>query len=167
MWNKLKMKNYTAEGLFEECKKLFPCYSYNDLSKIKSDRTGEYEIKFAPNIEADEEYKNISANEINEKGIKGITLEERLLLEIQYLKETGKHLDIDNLTLCAGSRSSDGGVPYVCWRGGRLRVYGCDPGSRCDSLRARATVLPSSLSPFDPSLLTFEYQGKKYKLVEN
>jgi hypothetical protein len=38
------------------------------------------------------------------RNIRGHYLLERLLYELKYFAETGKHLDIDNLTLCSGSR---------------------------------------------------------------
>ncbi|MBU1173475.1 MAG: hypothetical protein KKD44_28240 [Proteobacteria bacterium] len=165
-WNHLKMlPEYTAQYLFNECKKLFPCYSHANFSDIKSDRSGKYEIDFKPNIEADEDYKNMSANEIKEKGIRGITLEERLLLELQYFRETGKHLDINDWTLCAGSRYSDGCIPAVYWFYDKLKVNYYRPDSHYDCLRARAAV-PLATSSFNPLLLTFDYNGKKYKIKE-
>jgi len=146
MWNHLKMlPEYTAQYLFNECRELFNCHSYINLSQIKSDRSGKYEIDFKPNIEADEDYKNMSADDV--KGIKTITLEERLLMELQYFKRTGQHLDIQNVTLCAGSRCSDGSIPCVYGRYDKLEVYDCRPDDHDDYLRARAVVLPSPLSP--------------------
>ena len=44
-----------------------------------------------------------------------MTLLERLILEVKYFTETGKHLDVKGVTLCTGSRNSDGNVPYVDW----------------------------------------------------
>ena len=139
-WNILKMKSeHTAEYLFKECKKLFDCYSWIDLSKVKSDRNGDYTIEYKPNIEADEEWKNISANDLP-KNRKFITLEERLQLEIQCFRATGKHLDIDNWTLCAGSRGINGHVPYVDWSGSKLRVSYCHPDNAGVYFRARPAV---------------------------
>lgn len=139
-WWVLKMKpEYTAEYLFEECEKLFKCCSYIDLSKIKSDRSGKYTIEFKPNIEAGEEWKNISANDLPEDE-KFITLEERMLLEIQYFKKTGKHLDTDNVTLCAGSRDHDGSVPSADWNDAKFQVINYHPDYAGDDLRSRSAV---------------------------
>lgn len=139
VWNLLEMKpEYTASYLFEECKKLFPCYSCIDLSIIISDRTGEYEITYKPNVEADEKHKYKSANDL--RGTKTITLEERLLLEFQYFKMTGGHLDINNITLCAGSRDRGGCVPGVCWYDRQLYVYGYGPDRSGDGIRTRTSI---------------------------
>lgn len=131
-------KNLTEEQAYEDCQKLFPCYKYNNLTDITSDRTSKkpYSIKVKANIEADENLKNISANDLK---VKSITLLERLVLEKDYFQKTGQHLDIINLTLCSGSRRSGGGVPYVYWRDGRLRVDWDDAGSRDPDLRSRET----------------------------
>ena len=40
---------------------------------------------------------------------------ERIIFEIKYFSETGKHLDIKGLTFCSGSRYSDGDVPSAGW----------------------------------------------------
>lgn len=74
------------------------------------------------------------------------TLRERILMELAYFEETGKHLDVDNITLCAGSRNRYGGMPTVYW---------CDwfnvgwyyPSYRDSYLRSRSVVSnPSTLN---------------------
>lgn len=85
----LKMKSTdTAVSLYAQCQKLFPCWCWNEaeLENIVSDRSGDYEIEFAPNIEADENLKNYSINDLKEKfpNDKFITLPERLKLEVQF-----------------------------------------------------------------------------------
>ena len=142
-WNVLKMKpEFTAQYLYDECKNLFNSVTYfDDLSSTKSDRSGEYEITFEANVEADERWKYKSAEDLAKlKDIKFITLEERLLLEIQYFKETGKHLDIDSWTLCSGSRDHDGSVPFVSWNENQFPVYYCNPGNANDVIRTRSAV---------------------------
>jgi hypothetical protein len=105
-------------------------------------KTGSHVVSFASNEEADENLKNLSANKLAEQGVKGITLLERLILELGYFLTTGKHLDEKNVTLCSGSRSSDGHVPCVGWRvdDRELGVGWCSPGSAGGDLRARAVV---------------------------
>lgn len=144
-------KGSTPQSLFDECKKLFPCYSFIDLSQVKSDRTAKkkgYSITFKDNVEADEEHQNKSAEDIKREGLQGITLEERLQLELDYFKETGKHLDIDNITLCSGSWDRYGRVPRVRWgrASSRMDVGWSCPDYRYDFLRTRVAIVskPSS-----------------------
>lgn len=148
-------KQKTSE-IIAKMRKLFDVYSFYDDKQLDKDFPPPKQIStrhFAKNIEADEEYKNMSANDLDEKGVKGITLRERLLMEIQYFKETGNHLDVDNVTLCSGSRDSGGDVPSVYWDSARRGVY-VDWGglSRSySSLRARVAVNPLTLSSLVPS----------------
>lgn len=136
----------TLQRLYDNCVKLCPCWKWtdDDLDKIvQSERTakdGTYAVWFRDVVEADEELKNLSANDLKEKGIPGITLEERLLMELKYFKETGNHLDIKSWTLCSGSRDSDGRVPYVCWGSGLLGVGGYRPDGAGGGLRSRRAV---------------------------
>jgi len=136
----------TSQFLFNRCSELFPTRKYTDKSLdevIISDRSvknGAYAIWLRDRGEADEEMKNICANQIKSQNIVAITLEERLLMELKFYKETGKHLDVSNITLCAGSRNDDGHVPSVYWFGVKLRVSWYDPGYHFDNLRARVVV---------------------------
>ena len=69
-----------------------------------------------------------------------MTLKERMVLELKYFDETGKHLDIENWTLCTGFRHSVGRVPRCDWGGGEFCVdwyYADDSDS---DLRARVVV---------------------------
>jgi hypothetical protein len=70
----------------------------------------------------------------------GITLMEHLVLELKHFEETGNHLDVDRITLCSGSRNSDGDVPRVDWFGDRLRVSWYGASGSSDSLRSRSVV---------------------------
>ena len=67
---------------------------------------------FLDSQEPDEKTLGKSANEAD-KERKGITLRERLLLEIAYFDKHGKHLDVESWTICSGSRDADGDVPCV------------------------------------------------------
>lgn len=145
---------YVPQGLtlnqaYQVCQKRFKCWKgYDDLDKAvkDNDRTSEksYAIRLRDRVEADEELKNLSANQLKEKGIPGITLLERLILELKYYDETGNHLDIQNITLCSGSRDANDDVPYVYWYpgwvGGKLRVHWYWPGWACGNLRGRSVV---------------------------
>ena len=144
LWEIKIKKGQTIESTLEECKKLFPIWRWTNSNLdqiVNSDRTSNkaYSIKVKANVEADKELKNISADDLKEKGIIGITLLERLQLEIDYFKNTGEHLDIQNITLCSGSRDSDGDVPRVRWDsyGSTLCVYWCNPYDRYSNFRSR------------------------------
>jgi len=139
----------TIEQVFGICQKLFKVWRYTnqDLDEAipTNDRTstnGSYAIWVRDRVEADEEFKNQSANTLKAVGHTGITVLERLIYEAKYFDETGKHLDITNITLCAGSRYSDGGVPVVSWDGGNAKLFlgWCDPGYASGLLRSRAVV---------------------------
>jgi len=138
-------KGMTAQKLFDKCRELFSAYKYTekDLDEIiTSDRNAKkaYAIWIRERVEADEELKNLSARDLKEKGIITETLEERLLDEIRYFNQTGQHLDIKNVTLCSGSRNSDGHVPNVDFDGGKMGVNWRNLDNRDEILRARQVV---------------------------
>ena len=148
-WDVYVMKGVTPNKVIAAFRELgVNVYTYvDDLDKSvpTSDRdpkNGSYRIRFKKTIEADPELANKSAEDLKEEKIQGITLLERLLLELGYFMATGEHLDVENITLCSGSRYSDGDVPYVCWGAGfrGLCVSWYDPRSAGGDLRARAAV---------------------------
>jgi len=138
----------TQNRLWAKCGALFARHSYigDDLDKVvskheRSVANGAYAIRVRPNVEADEEPKNRSAIWIAGQNRKTVTLPERLVLSPWHHWMTGgEHLDITNITLCAGSRGSDGSVPYVCWGVGLLDVIWYYPGYANGGLRARSAV---------------------------
>jgi len=150
LWTVPILKGVTCNKVIATFKKLkVDVYQYiNDLDAdvTENDRdpnkTGPYAVSFAANVEADENLKNLSANQLKKQNVKGVTLLERLVLELGYFLTTGKHLDEKNVTLCSGSRDSVGRVPYVNWRvdARRLGVRWCNPDDADDDLRARAVV---------------------------
>lgn len=147
----------TIGRVLEVCRQNFPvdCYLDNpDEQIVKNDRSPDkasYAIWVRDRIEADEELKNRSANQLRDDKVPIETLLERLLHELKYWYETGgknngQHLDIQNWTLCAGSRGRSGDVPHVAWHDGRLCVYWCGPGAADPDLRARSVVSSSESS---------------------
>ncbi len=139
----------TPERIFQKCRELFGAWKFYgdslDQVIVHSDRTavkGAYAIWVRDRIEADEELKDLSANDLKARGVPGTTFEERGLYELKYWKETGRHLDIQNLTLCSGSRYSDGGVPSVDWGGvdRKMNVSGCYSDNHYGCLRSRQVV---------------------------
>ncbi|MBI4836914.1 MAG: hypothetical protein HY813_00715 [Candidatus Portnoybacteria bacterium] len=136
----------TPQRLFDKCREQFGVWKWTDdnFDKIvHSDRTakgGHYAVWVRSRVEADEEFKNLSANDLKARNHQGVTLEERLVLELYYFWKTKKHLDFQNITLCTGSRYSDGSVPRVHWRDAELRVYWCPSGRAHAPLRSREAV---------------------------
>lgn len=140
-------KGITLSQIIEVCRKQFQVWLYaEDLDKeiTVNDRTNTetHALWVRDRVEADEENKNLSANDCKEKNIQGETLMERLLHGLKYFAETGKHLDVENVTLCNGSRCCDGGVPGVGWRpdSRKLRVGWYNPTNRGGNLRSREVV---------------------------
>ncbi|MCX6739928.1 MAG: hypothetical protein NTZ49_01720 [Candidatus Parcubacteria bacterium] len=134
----------TPQRLYDKCKQLFPTWKWTekDLDEIvTSDRTakdGAYAIWVRDRVEADKELKNLSANALKEKKINGITLEERFVYELTYFRECGRHLDGQNVTLCSGSRYSDGDVPSVGFYTDKVYVDYYNPDDANAGLRSRA-----------------------------
>lgn len=129
---------------------LFGCWKYTsanlDETVTKNDRDpnhdGAYAIWVRERVEADEEWKNKSADQLRERSVPGITLLERLLYELKFFKETGRHLDVKNVTLCSGSRCRDGLVPGVYFYefNGKVYVSRFSPGLADVNLRSREVV---------------------------
>lgn len=141
-------KGLTLNRIIEVCREKFEnVWTYSDNlneSVTENDRTNTetYAIWVRERVEADEELKNLSANQLKEQEVPGVTLMERLLHELKYFSETRQHLDVANVTLCSGSRYSDGDVPHVGWDADdrELCVNACNPAYRLDDLRTRAVV---------------------------
>jgi hypothetical protein len=140
----------TIEGEYQKCEKLFPCWRSTkdnlDVAVATNDRDakkGSYALWVRDRVEADDELRALSANDLSARKLTTMTLLERIVYERKYFLETGGHLDIQNVTLCAGSRSRDGSVPHVDFYDGRFRVGRgwCYPGVSYDSLRAREAVV--------------------------
>ena len=138
---------------YDKCKNLFRCWKWTEknLDEMvisgRNAKNGPYAIRVRDQVEADEELKNLSANDIKNKEMITETLEERLIHELKFFKETGKHLDIENITLCSASRCADGGgVPSARWDkrwdecNERFLVGWHYPGGAGNGLRSRAAV---------------------------
>ena len=144
-WILYMMEGCTASKVWNKLSERMKTYKYIDnLETITSDRdlkNGGYLIRLRDRVEADEELKNKSADDLKREGIYGIALSERLQLELFYYWKTGGHLDLENVTLCVGSRLPGGGVPSVCWVDDGLRLGWYGPQGALDSLRCRVAVL--------------------------
>lgn len=112
------------------------------------------ERSFLDSPEPDSETLGLSTREAEEKGfLNGITLRERMLLEIDYFDRTNNHLDVKGITFCSGSRDSDGSVPSVDWSSGDQEVdvdwYYVDNSHAKCGLRSAVTLNPFSLNPLE------------------
>jgi hypothetical protein len=142
-------KGITPQSAYDLCSQNFKCWKWtsDNLDKIvTSERTaqnGHYAIRIRDRVEADEELKGLSYNQLKAQNFVGITLEERLIYELKYFKETSKHLDIHNWTRCDGSLYHVGCVPYVGWDGldDEMSVFRYHPDLASDGLRARVAVV--------------------------
>lgn len=139
---------FTNNQLFGVCKNSFLSWSYvTDLDSgipVKNDERhpsrGAYAIWVRDDDGPDRDLMGLSANEITARGLKTLTILERMLLELVYHKETGQHLDTRTFTLCSGSRDSDGCVPGACWRDDKFWVRWCNPGCGDPYIGARQAV---------------------------
>lgn len=149
-WLLVADKRVTTEMAFQKCKERFTAWKYVEReldvaipTNDRSEASGDYAIWLRDRVEADEEHKSKSADDLSQAGIKGITTRERLLLELWYeWKNRSQHLDIENWTLCSGSRDGDGSVPDVGWDsdGRELGVGWYDRDDRDSGLRCREVV---------------------------
>jgi len=124
-WFSCLPENFSTERVFSEGKKLYSQSKWIDeslddvldLSFGRDSQKDPYIVRFHANWEADKALKNLSA-------------------------DYKRHLDVKNITLCAGSRFSDGSVPLVRWHPDLLSVYvdWCSSGYACSFLRARKVV---------------------------
>ncbi|HMP67524.1 MAG TPA: hypothetical protein PKA60_02135 [Candidatus Paceibacterota bacterium] len=118
----------TNNQVYDACTRQFTCRrSVGDLNHVvltneRDPMNGSYAIWVRDSVEADKVHQNKSADMIKEEGLKTETLTERMIHELVYFSETGKHLDVNKVTLCSGSRFSDGSVPGAGWYDGDFQV---------------------------------------------
>lgn len=138
----------SIDQIYEHCKKLFDCWKWTNKNlsevvyyygRIADDRP--YAVWFRDCVEADEELKNISAYDLNRKGIPSITLKERLIYELKVFLEINSHLDYRNITLCAGSCCDANGVPGMNFKNGEVHINWYNPYKAGDDFRSRFAVL--------------------------
>lgn len=128
------------------CSDLFSCQCWTlDLDNIvttndRSPADGTYAIWIRDRVEADNELAGLSATGLRVGGIPGITLLERLLLELKCFRLAGKHLDTKSITLCSGSRLLGRYVPSVCWEDDGLLIRRDSPSIVEPCLRSREVV---------------------------
>lgn len=108
-------------------------------------RSGTYALRVADVAEAPDGFengRNLSSQDVWDRGWLTTTLPERLIDGDMYLLEKEVHLDQKVVTLCAGSRNSGGDVPSVYLRGGGgVEVFYWLPGFAFDLLRFRRAIV--------------------------
>jgi hypothetical protein len=144
-WVVTERPGVNTSQLIAECRALFPVWCWQADEEFDKDFSAPHEAttrEFKPNVEADEDLKNMSYDDLQRVGIQGITLRERLIMELQYFKETGTHLDAENITLCSGPLYRDGSVASTGWDPGygRFDLHWDDRDSAHDDLRSRQAV---------------------------
>ena len=149
-WTLCMAGDIPAEDWLSAGKNPFPFWKYTgkkldevlDLSFGRDGWNHQYIARLKANEEADEDLKDISAIKIAEMKINTATLRERLAIGRFLYWDRGLILDKKYITLCAGSRYSDGYVPFVSWfeSHGRVVVDWDRPGDANDFLRSRRAV---------------------------
>ena len=112
-----------------------------DLERGRDAWMQSFIVRARPNWEADEDLKNLSANDIEKQGINILMFRERWILGSFLYWLTGDHLDRQTVTL-TGSRALVGSVPRVFFDSGdgRVGVGSFPPDFSHDYLRARQAV---------------------------
>ena len=137
----------TLNQVCDMCQKYFGCACYTrDLTVEYKDRNDRepmqtYAVWIRNRKEADVELRWLSANQLKDRKIQGITLLERLLYGLKYFSETGRHPDIQNWTLCIGSQNSEGNVPCVGWENANgIKILLFKSDNPCENVSSRAVI---------------------------
>lgn len=109
-------KGMTMNLAFKIASGLFKSWRYVDdldsaITKNIRNTENNYAIWVRDKVEPDQEFLGKSTNQADPHMKIGVTLLERIIFEIKYFTETGKHLDVKGLTYCSGSRNANGDVP--------------------------------------------------------
>jgi hypothetical protein len=108
-----------------------------DVSDDRVD-TVAYAIRTKIFVLEEESPTDMPATDLINQGFRGITLKERILMELKCFDETGRHIDPKNWTLCAGSRENFSAsdfnnsrfqdyVPAVKWNKDHLWIFHHSP----------------------------------------
>ncbi|MFA5934908.1 MAG: hypothetical protein WC827_03435 [Candidatus Paceibacterota bacterium] len=139
------LKGLSLNNVYGAFQMHFKCWRYTDdlnqaITKHEAHGVNSYAMWVRDTVEADEVHKNKSAEMVKEENLKTETVLERMIHELKYFWESGKHLDINNVTLCSGSRDFDGFVPGICWSDGGFKVDWYRIADRSDRLRSREVI---------------------------
>lgn len=105
-------------------------------------KNGTYAIALRAEKNADKEFAKQSADNLIVKNIQGITLLERMVLELWYSWKMTDYLDKRGIvTLCHGSRFLDGQVPVMRFYTAMVNLYAFNSSHATTQLRAREIFL--------------------------
>lgn len=115
--------------LFAKCREHFPCWRRAEHDSRFSSGTGVRKdayvvfVSGSPQALCDGQF----CSDVFTAGskIRGITLNEQLAIVLKRVFLGKPPLDEGLLFLCPASKDEYGGIPYVCWRDGKLRIYIC------------------------------------------
>ena len=118
-------------GVLEACKERFEVEVkfYSDIASAvvantRSNKNRGYAVWIRHRQITDDRLLGLSVQELEDIGANTMTLLERLLAELKFYTETGRHLDQTKLTLCAGTRLEGDYFPTVAWmrRPGYMKI---------------------------------------------
>jgi hypothetical protein len=156
--------------LLEMCSAKFPVWSYYDDVLLDEDFPSPKEATiryFLDSQEPDKETLSLSVREVEAKGYtQGITLRERILLELSYFEKHGMHMDIKGITFCSGSHDSCGDVPKANWNDSKFRVnwYNLDNSNSDNGVRSAVSPEPSVSSNLESAFELVKSHG--YKIIK-
>ena len=116
----------TEQKVWNYCKKLFECTMHGksfssvemESERIPYGKSYALWIEHEPSLNSFAAYQALTGNDISaskcwQKKIPTMTMLERLLYELDYFSETGKHLDPHGSTICAGTKVNGTFVPTI------------------------------------------------------
>lgn len=112
---------------------------HNHIRVMQDDRSPRqrtYSFLIRNTIEADSVHRNKPVLSFQEQKLRGITLLERLVLELFFWYQNQKHLDLSGFTVCSGSRWDNNSVPLIGVGGvpdGPIRIGYCGLNTREES----------------------------------
>lgn len=113
-----------------------------DMTREARSGIGSYLVRVENGVEPDQKFLGKSTRTVDADGTIGITLKERMLLELFCFEQTGKPLDVRGVTFCSGSRYLDGFVPCAVLGGdGYVNVGGYGIGNSDGGSGVREAVL--------------------------
>jgi hypothetical protein len=149
--------------LLAKCKEKFLVWClWNDEELDKNFPPPEKETtkQFKKQVEPD--VLNKSYDDMEKEGIENITLRERIIFELDYFNETGKHLDIEGITITSSRAGDDVASAYWYRDYRRFRVNSYYRDARYPRYGGRQAI-SLNLSP----LITLSFTQEEYKTLKS
>jgi len=146
-WIVLTDPRVTVEGIFSCAGKHFLCSTSIIKNQSVTDCFPFSNLtvrRFSAEIEIGARGERLLADELAALVVRSIILKERMLLELWYFRETGRHLDRSSWTLCNGSRCGDEKnalIPRAGWLDGAFCIFGGDLRERAQRTQPRLALL--------------------------